>query len=247
MKQLICLWILVISIFPVFSQPREKGGNTNARNLVAPMTEKGISYYPFERVIRHADALKLYAKSNGYDTEYAFIINMGMRSNTKRFFIVNLESMCVEKSGLVAHGKGDEKSYTGNRQYSNDAGSNCTSLGKYRIGKSYNGFFGLAYKMYGLDKSNNKARDRNIVLHSMHCIPEFPGDRPICVSEGCPAVADSFLPEIKKIIDHAKRPVLLWIYDSTVPGFPSGQDNTKRDRDNTKRDQDNAKRDMTPY
>jgi len=184
------------------------------------MIENGIVYYPFERVLLHADALKMYAMTKGYDTGYAFIINMGMKSSTKRFFIVNLRSMCVEKSGLVAHGKGDEKVYSGNRQYSNREGSNCTSLGKYKIGKSYNGFFGLAYKLDGLEWSNSKAKERNIVLHSMHCIPETPGDFPICLSEGCPAVSDSFLPEIKRIIDLADRPVLLYIYDSTNPGIP---------------------------
>ena len=106
-------FFLLFSHLPVFSQPFEKGGTINRKDNLAPITESGICYYPFERVLLQADALKMYAKSNGFDTRYAFIVNMGMRSNTKRFFIVNLRSMCVENAGLVTHGKGDEKEYTG--------------------------------------------------------------------------------------------------------------------------------------
>ena len=102
--------ILFTSLFLAYSlagiaQPYEKGGKINGKVTLTPVKESGLSYYPYERVLLRADALKMYAKSNGFDRKYAFIINMGMRSNTKRFFIVNLKSMCVESSGLVAHGR----------------------------------------------------------------------------------------------------------------------------------------------
>jgi hypothetical protein len=219
-KKIIFIWIQMFLLLTAFSQTSEKGGTENGVNASVTGNETGITYYPYDLVLLHADALKMYARSNGFNTEYAFIINMGMRSGLKRFFIVNLRYMCVENSGLVTHGRGDEKIYTGTRQYSNREGSNCTSLGKYKVGKAYQGFFGLAFALDGLEPSNNRAKDRKIVLHSMHCIPETPGENPICLSEGCPAVSDAFLPEIKKIIDHADRPVLLYIYDSTNPGIP---------------------------
>ena len=130
--------ILFISLFLAYSlagiaQPYEKGGKINGKITLTPIKESGLSYYPYERVLLRAGALKMYAKSNGYDRKYAFIINMGMRSNTKRFFIVNLKSMCVESSGLVAHGKGDGLKFNGGRQYSNDEGSNCTYLENIRL------------------------------------------------------------------------------------------------------------------
>ena len=83
--------------------------------------------------------------------------------------------------------------------------------------KSYQGFFGEAFLLQGLEPSNSRAKDRKIVLHAMHCVPENPGESPICLSEGCPAVADAFLPEIKKILEGTNRQVLLYIYDSTNP------------------------------
>jgi hypothetical protein len=218
LHQILFTSLLLVFAVAGIAQPYEKGGKINGKVNLTPLTETGLSYYPYERVLLRADALKMYAKSNGYDRKYAFIINMGMLSNTKRFFIVNLKSMCVESSGLVAHGKGDGLKFTGGRQYSNEEGSNCTSLGKYKIGNSYLGFFGLAFKLDGLEASNDNAMDRKIVLHSMHCIPESPGDKPICVSEGCPAVSDQFLLQIKEIIEQSKKPILLLIYDSTIPG-----------------------------
>ncbi len=222
--------ISLLSFTSSIGQVIEKGGASNAypsktksagnsvtTGLTAvPVKETGIDYYPYSRLILRAEALKLFAKSNGYDTSYAFLINMGMRSSTKRLFIVNLNNMCIVKSGLVAHGRGNEQfSYT--RKYSNTSGSNCTSLGKYKIGKSYKGFFGLSYKMHGLDASNSKAYERNVVMHSMHCIPDNENGRPICQSEGCPAVSDRFILDIKHIVDGREQPVLLWIFDSTQP------------------------------
>jgi hypothetical protein len=225
---LACIFLLFFT--SSIAQVRERGGSSNSYSSstefsedefvsgsnAVPVKEAGISYYPQTRLMYYAEVLKLYAKSNGYDTAYAFLVNMGMRSSTRRFFIVNLSSMCVEKSGLVAHGRGDEK-FTFNRQYSNNSGSNCTSLGKYKIGKSYKGFFGLAYKMHGLDETNNKAYERNVVMHGMHCVPETENGRPICQSDGCPAVSDRFILELKRVIDNRKKPVLMWIFDSTRP------------------------------
>ena len=98
--------------------------------------------------------------------------------------------------------------------FSNKANSYCTSLGKYKIGKSYSGKFGMAYKLYGLENTNNNAFDRFVVLHSHSCVPNneiFPV--PICVSLGCPTVSPAFfLDKLKAYLDESLQPVLLWIY-----------------------------------
>ncbi|MGZ8558091.1 MAG: murein L,D-transpeptidase catalytic domain-containing protein [Chitinophagaceae bacterium] len=51
-------------------------------------------------------------------------------------------------------------------------GRGCTSLGKYIVDNSYIKRFGLAYKLYGLDKTNDKAFQRFVVLHAHECVPE---------------------------------------------------------------------------
>ena len=175
----------------------------------------GIREYASELLLFYARALKQYAKKNGYDTTYAFLSNMGILSNKKRFFVINLSTMNIEEAGLVSHGRGQGKSIYA-KQYSNKTGSRSTSLGRYKILGKYSGSYGEAYRMAGLDPSNRNAFDRNIVLHSMGCIPDSENRMPACVSDGCPAVSTKFLSFLQQIIDTRKKPVLLWIFDSNV-------------------------------
>jgi hypothetical protein len=93
----------------------------------------------------------------------------------------------------------------------NTDGSNCTSLGRYRIGALYTGRFGRAYKLYGLDSTNSQAFRRNIVLHSFSYVPDAETDPyAICNSLGCPMVSPGFLQQLEPLINHSSRPILLW-------------------------------------
>ncbi len=147
-----------------------------------------------------------------YCRQFCFMIDMGMASGKKRFFVYNLEKDSIEMSGLVTHGSGSDRSGEAHF-FSNRPGSNCTSLGRYRIGNSYEGKFGLAYKLYGLDPANSRAFDRFVVLHAHPCVPNdevYPF--PICLSLGCPTVSVDFLQILKKYIDKAEKPVILQLY-----------------------------------
>jgi hypothetical protein len=175
----------------------------------------------FEKTVPKNDLLKLkqktlevaaFARAHGYNDRFCFMIDMSIPSGKQRFFIYNLKKDSIELAGLVTHGAG---SVTSNDQlfFSNIPGSNCTSLGKYKIGKPYMGKFGLAYKLYGLDTTNNKAFERFVVLHAHACVPVlevYP--RAICPSLGCPTVAPAFLKKLSEYLDKKNKPVLLSIY-----------------------------------
>lgn len=165
-----------------------------------------------KRLKERADMIFPFALANHYNTMHCFMVDMHMQSGKKRFFVYNLQKDSVEQAGLVAHGYGSDKGGE-DLCFSNDINSNCTSVGKYKIGKPYTGSFGLSYKLYGLDKTNNNAYNRFVVLHSYPCIP-YREVSPlyICESRGCPMVAPAFLQELKGYIDHAEQPILLWIY-----------------------------------
>ena len=164
------------------------------------------------RLKQKAGLLAAYANENNFNVTRCFLVDMKIASGKKRFFVYNLKKDSVEMAGLVAHGSGSDKG-TDELFFSNTPNSNCTSLGKYRIGKSYMGTFGLAYKLYGLDNTNSKAFDRFVVLHAHSCVPNEDVDPvPICESWGCPTVAPAFLSELKTVIDKSAKPVLLWIY-----------------------------------
>lgn len=137
---------------------------------------------------------------------------MNEPSGKDRFFIYDLKKDSILHSGLVTHGRCNEL-WNDGRMYSNEVGSACTSPGKYKVGKPYQGVFGLAYKLYGLDSTNSNAFKRYVVLHSHECVPDGEVDPlPICRSDGCPTVSENFLKKLAGIIDKSSKPVLLWIY-----------------------------------
>lgn len=155
---------------------------------------------------------KQFINRKEFNDQVCFLINMTLPSGHNRFFVYDLKKDTVINQGLVTHGRCNEYWLSG-RRYGNTVGCGCTSLGKYRIGYSYTGRFGLAYKLYGLEKTNDMAFSRFVVLHAHDCVPESSSDEEICQSDGCPTVAPGFLQYLKPIVDHSQKPVLLWIYE----------------------------------
>lgn len=161
--------------------------------------------------LRAAEA-KTYVVEHGFNRTHCFLVDMRVPSGMKRFFVYNLKKDSVELAGLVTHGSGSQ-SDSEELLFSNLSNSYSTSLGKYKVGKPYTGTFGLAYKLYGLDGSNDNAFNRCVVLHAHECVPSsevYPAT--ICLSLGCPTVSPPFLVKLQEYLDHSKNPVLLWIY-----------------------------------
>lgn len=192
-----------------FLHKSKSTSKTNTSSLIVPKKEKDKN--TLVRLKAKADDIYNYATKHAYNTKYCFLVDMKIQSGSKRFFVYNLEKDSIELSGLVAHGSGNDQ--ISEIKFSNVPGSLCSSLGKYKIGNAYDGKFGLAYKLYGLDKTNSNAFDRFVVLHSHSCVPdEETAPNPICESWGCPTVAPTFLTQLKSYINRSEKPVLLVIY-----------------------------------
>lgn len=165
------------------------------------------------KIERHKESLLQYAKENGYSTATCFLVDMSIESGKNRFFVYDLAKDSIADAGLVAHGCCNQTFLNG-RKYGNENGCGCTSLGKYKIGKPYQGRFGKAYKLYGLDSSNSNAYNRFVVLHSFYAVPEREtAPYPICQSNGCPMVSPGFMQRLQLVLDKSPRPILLWIYE----------------------------------
>jgi hypothetical protein len=202
---------LTITTFGFFLWPGKAFNFNSVNNLIS---DDGVisKSETMNRLKQKALLAKEYINEKGLDVTYCFLLDMRLPSGKNRFFVYNLEKDSVEIAGLVTHGKGSGKG-TDALTFSNMPNSNCTSLGKYKLGKSYQGMFGLSYKLYGMEKTNNKALYRSVVLHSYFGVPKkevYPA--PICVSEGCPAISPEFLSQIKIYMDASNAPILLWIY-----------------------------------
>ncbi|MNQ95081.1 hypothetical protein D3C85_1106240 [compost metagenome] len=113
---------------------------------------------------------------------------------------------------MVAHGSGSETGKEGKLRFSNVPNSLSTSLGRYSIGNHYYGKFGKAYRLYGLDETNDNAFKRDIVFHYYYDVPYEEKDGYICNSHGCPMVNKKYFERIARLIDSSKSDILMSIY-----------------------------------
>lgn len=152
------------------------------------------------------------SSNSKYNTKIAFLIDMKIKSGKNRFFVYDLVNNTIIDEGLVAHGSGSETGVRGSLKFSNLPDSKATSLGRYSIEKAYKGIFGKAYRLLGLDQTNNNALKRAIVLHHYSAVPCEEQDYYISNSHGCPMVNEDFFKRIEKIIDTSKSNIIMDIY-----------------------------------
>ncbi|MDC0339008.1 murein L,D-transpeptidase catalytic domain family protein [Flavobacteriales bacterium] len=165
------------------------------------------------------DEAILYCNANDFNEDFCILIDMGMHSGRKRFFIVNLKTKEVEKSYLVSHGCGDSL-WSGdftktNPTFSNVNNSHSSSLGKYRIGERGWSSYGvnINYRIHGLENTNSNASSRGIVFHSWDPVSDteiYPRGTP--EGWGCPAVSNNAFLEIDSLLKRSKKSTLMWIY-----------------------------------
>jgi L,D-transpeptidase catalytic domain len=190
-----------------------KTGAKDRKPFVLPRhVSRPSSLLPGQKLKTRAVDAKAYAEKYGFNTAFCFLVDMSLSSGHDRFFVYDLEKDSVLQSGLVTHGRCNQDWLEG-RKYGNEPGCGCTSLGKYKIGYPYQGRFGLAFKLYGLDKTNSNAFVRYVVLHSHKCVPESEVNEEICQSDGCPTVAPGFLKKLDPLVRNSNKPVLLWIFE----------------------------------
>ncbi len=164
------------------------------------------------RIKKFATSLKIYAGKK-YQTGYCFLIDMKKQSGEPRFYVYDFAVNKVVHEGLVTHGNCGQL-FLPEPKYGNTVGCNCSSLGKYSIGKKYYGRFGLAYKLHGLESTNSRAFERFVVLHAHSCVPDKTvTPMPLCQSNGCPTVSPAYLQILARYIDNSNKPVLLWMFE----------------------------------
>ncbi|MDP5198742.1 murein L,D-transpeptidase catalytic domain-containing protein [Flavobacterium sp. DG2-3] len=175
--------------------------------------EEAISTVELERINSRITSIKsMIGTDPKYNQKIAFLIDMKVPSGKNRSFVYDLKKNEVIDQGLVAHGSGSETGVRGVLKFSNAPNSNCTSLGRYAVGKTYKGIFGKAYRLAGLEETNNNALKRAIVLHHYSAVPYEEQDYYISNSHGCPMINEQFFKRIEKIIDNSKSNILMDIY-----------------------------------
>lgn len=161
-----------------------------------------------------------YAKENSLNTKYVVLIDMQIHSGRKRLFLWDFKQHKIILSGLSSHGCGTLEWGADNSKtspkFSNIPDSHLSSLGKYKIGNRgwSNWGINVNYKLHGLEKTNNNAYKRVIVLHSWEAVKEIE-PYPIGTPEGwgCPAINNAVMKKLDQFLKQEKTSVLLWIYE----------------------------------
>ncbi|MBP2617645.1 murein L,D-transpeptidase catalytic domain-containing protein [Chryseobacterium jejuense] len=190
MKHVIFLFILLVSCSKAESQQAEGLG----------IPESRIS------------EIKKFIKDKDYNQDLAIFINFKIPSGKYRYFVYNLKNNKIVQKAIVAHGSGSVISGSNALKFSNIEGSYQSSLGKYAVGGSYVGQFGKAYRLKGLDPTNDNAMQRAIVLHSFSSVPDVESEKPACLSLGCPMLSINSFNETAKYIDNSEKPIILYTF-----------------------------------
>ena len=125
---------------------------------------------------------------------YWAIVDFNQPSTSKRLYVFDAVEKKVERY-YVAHGRGSEGTAGNNIPaiFSNQSGSNSSSLGIYRALDEYNGHHGRSLRLEGLEPTNSNALSRAVVMHNADYVSEafIRETGRIGRSEGCFAVERS--------------------------------------------------------
>lgn len=169
--------------------------------------ESSINFNAFETALKGYFELKALNKLE--NDRYLTIIDMSVSANTERFYLIDIYSQSIVYKSLVAHGMATGEEFAEN--FSNIENSHKSSLGFYLTGETYNGRHDFSLKLDGLEFSNNKARERGIVIHAANYVSHeyISTNGRLGRSYGCPALPfENYFDIVSKI----KNKSCLFIY-----------------------------------
>jgi hypothetical protein len=138
------------------------------------------------------------------------LIDFSLSANTKRLWVIDLDTDTVLMHSLVAHGRNTGDEYA--NSFSNVPESYKSSLGFYVTGEIYNGKHGKSLKLDGLERGiNDNARGRAVVVHGANYVSDsfIQNNKRLGRSLGCPAVP---IEVTDKLISTIKDKSCLFIY-----------------------------------
>ena len=161
-------------------------------------------------------AAELYAfcQERGFNTRVALMMDLGRHSGRRRFVVWDFRQGRVLHSFPASHGSGSVQSYVRSAyaECSNEDGSHLSSIGKCLIAERYEGRYGVAYRLEGLEESNSALRERCVVLHGWQYTTSFPiYPFPTVGSWGCPVLSRRAMRKVDEILQREER-VVLWLY-----------------------------------
>ena len=163
------------------------------------------------RISQRAAKLLDFCRNGGYNQEIAISVDMGRHSGLNRFVVWSFEEQRPILVCPVSHGSGSAKSHqrSAHASFSNDDDSHLSSLGRALIAERYEGRYGVAYRLDGLDSTNSNLRSRCVVLHGWEHTTSF-AIYPFATvgSFGCPVLSRKMLARVDGILQNRSRIVM---------------------------------------
>lgn len=130
-----------------------------------------------------------------YDEDISIYVDFGKSSAYPRFFVYDNNKKELISKSKCAHGVGGGSTVS-KPVFSNVSGSNCSSLGVYRLtvnSRTYN-YNVPCIRLKGLNASNSNAENRGIVIHPVTLLADdisigIPIPVSKMISQGCFAIS----------------------------------------------------------
>lgn len=161
---------------------------------------------------QHLSEARKFIQENNLNNSICIFVNYNLHSGKKRLAVWDLKHNTAIFVCPVAHGRGHR--FTIKPQFSNEENSWLSSLGKGVVAERYVGSFGTAYRLDGLESTNNNIRKRCIVLHGYFSVPSKPifplySGR----SKGCLMVSHKNMKKLDEILSQQKQVLFFTYYE----------------------------------
>lgn len=185
----------------------------NGSHLLSPNRISGNSHFP-EMETRAAKALK-YAAKKGLSENYCLFLDYGIQSGKPRLFVWSFSENRVVYSAYAMHGPG-KGSTDETPVFSNTPGSKCSSVGRFEVTMDRGKRNKSGLRLKGLDRSNNCAYGRGIMIHGSRYVDAnkwrkyIPLNAKSC--QGCVTVSTRDMAYINRLVGKETEHLLLWSY-----------------------------------
>lgn len=167
-----------------------------------------------DRISERAASLLDYCHTKGYNTRIAIFIDLARHSGRRRFVVWSFEQQAPILIAPVSHGSGSMKSHVRSAyaRLSNDDGSHLSSEGRALVAERYEGRYGVAYRLDGLEATNSNLRPRCVVLHGWEHTTSYPiWPRATVGSFGCPVLSQRMMHRVDELL-RCESNVVMEIY-----------------------------------
>ena len=155
--------------------------------------------------------LRAWCNCRGYNPHIAIFVDLSLHSGRNRFVVWDFEHERPILICPVSHGSGSQRSHVRSAyaRVSNSDGSHLSSIGRALIAERYEGRYGVAYRLDGLEDSNSNLRPRCVVLHGWEYTTSYPiWPRATVGSHGCPVLSRRMMRRLDEVLQNEQKVII---------------------------------------